>query len=81
MIEVVPAESGDAVAGDHRMRVRVEFHQGSVEGAAAQVVDQQAANQLDAVAELDRGGGRLVERVAPATAPAASARSSRSEGP
>ena len=62
MIEVVPAQSGDAVTGDHPMRVRVEFDQGSVEGAAAQVVDQQAANQLDAVAELDRSGGRLVEQ-------------------
>src|SRR5215471_20749933 len=62
MIEVVPAERGDAVTGDHRMRVRVELHQGSVEGPAAEIVDEQTAHQLDAVPELDRGGGRLIEQ-------------------
>jgi hypothetical protein len=62
VIEVVPAERGDARAGYHGVDRLVELHQGRVKGAAAQVVDQQAASELLAVAELDGRRRRLVEQ-------------------
>jgi hypothetical protein len=66
-VEVVAAEIGEANAGFNDMRVVSEVDERGVEGAAAQIVDEQGAAGSAfligafAMAELDAGGGGLIE--------------------
>ena len=61
IVEVVAAELRVAVAGQHLDDAFLGLHDGHVEGAAAEVVDEHAAQLALAGVVGQRGGGRLVE--------------------
>ena len=61
LVEVVAAQVGIAVAGEHFDHAALDLHDGDVEGAAAQVVDEQAFQALLQRLVGQGGGGGLVD--------------------
>ena len=60
-VEVDAAEESVAAGRDHFVDAAVQLQDGSVEGAAAQVIDEDALLERSAMGEGDGGGGRLIE--------------------
>ena len=60
IVEVVPAEVGVARRGQHLEHVPADLEHGHVEGAPAEVVDDDLLLEVAAVAIGEGGGGRLV---------------------
>ena len=61
LVEVVAAEAGIAAGGQHREGAVFDLDDGDVEGAAAEVVDQDLLGRFVVKAVGHSGGGRLID--------------------
>src|SRR5579884_566531 len=61
-VEIVSPERCDALGGDDRVHAFIQVDHRGVEGAAAQVVNQDPAGEALPVAEFDGSGRRLIQQ-------------------
>ena len=61
LVEVVAAEAGIAAGGQHRKGAVFDLDDGDVEGAAAEVIDQDLLGRFVVKAVGHGGGGRLID--------------------